>query len=277
MARKFLCASAILIFVSLALIWGCGGFARGAIGVVRIRGEIFRSDPIIEELHRYRDNPAVKAIVLELNTPGGSVVASQEIYREVLKAREKKPIVAVMREAAASGGYYIACAANRIVASPGTITGSIGVIAIFPNVEGLFDKIGVKYTVVKSSAFKDIGLPSREMTEEEKAVIQGVVDDDYRQFIKVVAEARNMSEEEVRKLADGRIYTGSQALNLGLVDELGNFQDGLDVAAKLGGIEGKPRILRLERRRFSLFGLLTERIEDWLTIGGRKVIVQYIM
>ncbi len=199
------------------------------------------SESIIEELRRAEGSPSVKAIVLRVNSPGGGVVASDEIYRALLEI--EKPVVVSMSEVAASGGYYISCGADEIVANPTTLTGSIGVIGASPNLEGLLDKIGIEVTVIKSGDMKDSLGPYREPTEEELEYYQRIIDEAYAQFVGIVAEGRDLPLEEVREIADGRVYTGLQALELGLVDQLGNFPEAIDLAAELGGIEGEPQII----------------------------------
>ncbi len=239
-------------------------FAFGdKIAIIEIRGLITQSQGIIDELHLHRDDERVKAIVLRIDSPGGGVGPSQEIYREVMKIKSenKKKVVTSMGSVAASGGYYIASASDLIVANPGTITGSIGVLMEFTNIEELFKKIGIKGVVIKSGEHKDLGSPFREMTPEERRLIQSVIDNVHQQFIQAVAEGRKMDRAKVTQVADGRILTGEQAKQLGLVDELGNLQDAIDAAAKLVGIEGKPQIV-YPKRKFSLLELLIEGITD---------------
>jgi protease-4 len=199
------------------------------------------SESIIEQLQRAEGSPSVKAIVLRVNSPGGGVVASDEIYHALLEIQ--KPVVVSMSEVAASGGYYISCGADEIVANPTTLTGSIGVIGTSPNLEGLLDKIGIQVTVIKSGDMKDALSPFREPTEEELEYYQTIIDEAYAQFVGIVAEGRDLPPDEVREIADGRVYTGLQALELGLVDELGNFPEAIDLAAELGGIDGEPQVI----------------------------------
>jgi len=233
-----------------------GRFAFGdKIAVVEISGVITQSSGIIEEIHQYLEDEGVKAIILRIDSPGGGVGPSQEIHREVLKVKTRKKVVTSMGSVAASGGYYIACASDLIVANPGTITGSIGVLMEFTNIEELFKKIGIKGVVLKSGEHKDIGSPFREMTPEEKKIIQAVIDNVHQQFIQAVAEGRKMDHSKVAQIADGRILTGEQAKQAGLVDQIGNLQDAIDTTAKLVGIEGKPNIL-YPKKRFSLWELL---------------------
>jgi protease-4 len=226
------------------------------VGVVIIAGVIDESREISEQLDRYDRDDDIKAIVVRIDSPGGSVVPAQEIYDKVLEVKKNKKVVISMGTLAASGGYYIASAADRIVANPGTITGSIGVIAQFPQIRELLDKIGIKSTVIKSGRFKDAGSPSREMTAGEKQLIQGIVDDIYRQFVEVVSLNRNKPEAEIEAIADGRIFTGRQALSLGLIDELGNMEHAIRVAAELSGIDGEPEVVYPKKKRSGLLGYL---------------------
>ena len=225
------------------------------IAVVDIKGVITSSRGIVEQIERLKENNDVKAIILRINSPGGGVGPSQEIYREVLRAKEKKKIIASMESVAASGGYYVACASDVIVANPGTITGSIGVVMEFSNVEDLLKKIGLRSYVIKSGKHKDIGSPVREMTPEEKAILQGVIDSVHSQFIRAVAEGRNMEEGKVKQIADGRIFSGEQAKELGLVDRLGGLQDAIEIAAEMVGIKGKPAVI-YPKKKLSLYELL---------------------
>ncbi len=229
------------------------------IGIVEIKGVITQSSPIIEELHRYEEDAEVKAIILRIDSPGGGVGPSQEIYREITKIKTKKKIITSMGSVAASGGYYIACASDLIVANPGTITGSIGVLMEFTNIEELLKKIGIKGVVIKSGEHKDIGSPFREMSQEEKRLIQGVIHNVHQQFIQAVIEGRKLDRAKVTQIADGRILTGEQAKQLGLVDQLGNLQDAIDTAAKLVGIKEKPMVI-YPKKRFSILELLIKDI-----------------
>jgi len=225
------------------------------IAVVEVKGVITQSSGIIEELQQYLEDDGVKAIILRIDSPGGGVGPAQEIYREIIKIKSKKKVVTSMGSVAASGGYYIACASDLIVASPGTITGSIGVIMEFSNFEELLKKIGIKGVVLKSGEHKDIGSPFREMTPEEKRIMQEVLDNVHQQFIQAVADGRKLDRSKVVQIADGRIFTGEQAKNLGLVDQMGNLQDTIDITAKMVGIVGKPIVL-YPKRRFSIWELL---------------------
>ena len=204
------------------------------------------SGDLVPLIRRAAANPDVAVLVLRLNSPGGSVVGSDEIYHALRQAQ--KPVVAFLQEVAASGAYYIGMAAEHIVANPNSLTGSIGVIGQFPNAEALMEKIGVQVTTIKSGKSKDIGNPFRAMSDDERAIFQDIVDETYGRFVDIVARGRNLPAETVRELADGRIYTGQRALELGLVDALGYQQDALDAAARLANIDGEPRVLHYRRR-----------------------------
>jgi protease-4 len=229
------------------------------IAIVEIRGVITQSSDIIEELHQYQEDAGVKAIILRIDSPGGGVGPSQEIHREILKLKTQKKVVTSMGSVAASGGYYIACASDLIVANPGTITGSIGVVMQFSNFEELLKKIGIKGVVLKSGEHKDIGSPFREMTPEEKKIMQGVIDNVHQQFIQAVADGRKMDLSKVTQIADGRILTGEQAKQLGLIDQIGNLQDTIDIVAKMVKIEGKPNVI-YPKKRFSIWELLMKKM-----------------
>jgi len=226
--------------------------ARDKLALVRIEGVITESEDIVRQIKKYREDSSIKGIVLRIDSPGGAVGPSQEIYKEVLKTTEGKKVVASMGGLAASGGYYIASAANRIFANPGTITGSIGVIMAFSNFEELMKKLGLKTTVIKSGKFKDVGSPVRELTEEERKILQSVSDDIHGQFIEAVAKGRNLKIESVKELADGRIFSGRQAKESGLIDELGTLEDAISYATKLAGIKDKAKIVQ-ERKEKNLF------------------------
>lgn len=231
-----------------SIIWG---YPRGA-------------DQIVQNLREIAKTPEIKAVVLRINSPGGTVGAVQEIYNEIKGVRSAgKKVVASLGDIAASGGYYIACAADKIVANPGTITGSIGVFLSVPDLSELFTKIGVRIEVIKSGPYKDIGSSSRPMKEEEKELLQKVVDDAYSQFLEAVKEGRKeaMKPEEVEKNAQGQIFTGREAKELGLVDELGGLEESIKLAANLAGIEGEPRIVTGKKPFFKIFELLQNKME----------------
>ncbi|HLG43878.1 MAG TPA: signal peptide peptidase SppA [Nitrospirales bacterium] len=234
-----------------------GRFGGDKVALIRIEGVIVDSREVIEELRRYKENSSIKAIVLRIDSPGGGVVPSQEIYTEVRKVRAdgKIKLVASMGNVAASGGYYIAAATDKIVANPGTLTGSIGVIMELANVKDLLEKVGVQSVVIKSGRYKDLASPFRAMSADEQALLQGVLDDVHAQFIEAVADGRSLDIEEIHDLADGRIFSGRQAKRLHLVDELGDLQDAIKLAARLVNIPGEPQVVEA-KKRFSLRSLL---------------------
>ncbi len=274
MARRSLKTGLLLLIVlGLAFFlgtylttWFIEGPPSGAnqIALVRVEGVIMAADDTVEQLRTFAENPAIKAILLRIDSPGGAVVPSQEIYDEVKKIRAagKQKLVVSMGTVAASGGYYIASASDKIVANPGTLTGSIGVIMELPNLEGLMKKIGVETTVIKSGAHKDLVSPFRTMGDAERQILQRVMDDVHDQFIQAVSDGRGLEKAVVTGLADGQVFTGRQAKEKGLIDELGSFEDAIKIAGELAGIVGRPTIVE-PKRPFSL--------SQWLTsmFGGR--------
>ncbi len=226
------------------------------VAVIRVEGAILDSRYVIKELKKYSRDSSVKAVVIRVDSPGGGVAASQEIFDEIIKIKEKKKVVVSMGSVAASGGYYISSPADSIVANAGTLTGSIGVIMELPNFEGLMEKIGVKSQIIKSGKHKDITSAFRSMTGEEKQILQALLDDVHDQFIQAVAESRDMDYKEIKKLADGRIFTGRKAKELGLVDELGNLEYAIKLAGKLSGIKGEPQVIS-KKDKLSFWDLLS--------------------
>ncbi len=218
---------------------GAGQGGAGNVGVVEISGMIASSKEIINDLKTFREDSNIKAIVLRIDSPGGGVGPSQEIYREVMKTRLIKKVVASLGSVAASGGYYSASACDGIMANPGTITGSIGVIMEYASFKDIIKKIGLTPVVIKSGEYKDMGSPLRDLEDSEKKLLQGVVDEIHYQFVKDVATGRNLDEEKMATLADGRIFTGARALDLQLVDRLGNLGDAVEWAGTLAGITGE--------------------------------------
>ncbi|MCX5845111.1 MAG: signal peptide peptidase SppA [Deltaproteobacteria bacterium] len=213
------------------------------VGVVKIEGFIGDTHDVVEQMNQFGKDDSIKAVILRIDSPGGGVASSQEIYQAVNDLKKKKKVVASMGSVAASGGYMVACATDKIVANPGTLTGSISAVMHFANVEELLKKVGLKASVVKSGKFKDIGSPVREMTPDEKALLQDLVDDISDQFIEMVSKDRNIPKENVRKIADGRVFTGRQAHKLGLVDYLGDMGYAVTLAGEMAGIKGKPDIV----------------------------------
>jgi len=230
------------------------------VAVVEVEGIIVDGTAAVRELREHADNPTIKAVILRVNSPGGVVAPTQEIFAAIQRARKAgKPVVATLGAVAASGGYYVAAAADRIYANPGTLTGSIGVVMQMANLEGLLKKVGVEYVVVKAGAFKDVGSFARTMSPEERKMLQALLDDVYSQFVDAVAEGRGLERKEVLAFAEGRIYSGQQALALKMVDELGGFEDAVEAAGKLANISGRPKLL-YPRKKFSFKDLLESRL-----------------
>lgn len=286
MRRGLLAAIAVtgLVFVAcFILILGIlvlaerGDFSLGAnrVALVEVEGLIVDAERVVRELEEHGEDPSIRAVVVRIQSPGGVVAPTQEIYDAIRRLREGgKPVVASMGAVAASGGYYLAAAADRIVANPGTLTGSIGVLIQLTDFEGLLKKVGVRHEVVKAGRLKDIGNIGRRITEEERAVLQALLDDMHDQFVTAVAQGRGLDRAAVVALADGRVYSGRRAKELGLVDTLGGLEDAVRLAGALAKIPGKPRLVR-PRRPFQLTDLL-----EWLEsrtplpglLGGRGVL-----
>jgi protease-4 len=251
----------LLVFLGLISFtmawWGKGALrAKEGVGVVEVKGLITESRPTLEKLHHFQEDQQIKAIVLRVNSPGGAVSPSQEIMREVEKVRQHKKVVASLGTLAASGGYYVACSSDLIMASPGTATGSIGVILKLANVQELVKKLGVEIYSLKAGALKDLGNPFRPLTDKDRTVLQQLLDNLHQQFIKDVARNRKIPLEKMKELGDGRIFTGEEAKQLGLVDEMGNFEDAVQKAGKLAGIKGKIEAIYPEKKGFSMWRLL---------------------
>ena len=253
----FLCIATAAILYGLTRSKGTL-LTGNAVGVIEMKGMIADSTEINNQLRDFLENDRIKAVVLRVDSPGGVVGPSQEIYEEVKKFSAKKKLIVSMGSVAASGGYYIAAPATMIYANPGTLTGSIGVLMKLSNVQGLLEKIGLSSFVLKSGKFKDSGSPVRPMTNEERQLFQGVIDSMHGQFVRAVAEGRKLPLETVRSLADGRILSGEQALQVKLVDKIGNFQDAVDAAAKMAGIEGKPKLVYPPEKKKSILSFLVE-------------------
>ncbi len=245
------------------------------VALIRIEGPIIDSKNAVDEIKEYVKDASVKAIVLRIDSPGGAVAPSQEIYAEVKKAVASKKVVVSMGSVAASGGYYIACPATTIIANPGTLTGSIGVIMEIPNIEGLMSKIGIRTEVIKSGDNKDIGSMFRTMKKEERELLQGVMDNVHDQFIRAVAEGRKMKIEDVRKIADGRIFTGEQATANGLVNELGTLDDAVRAAGKLAGIKDEPEVVT-KKEKLSFIDLLRNKFPREITDVFPTVKIKYL-
>jgi len=244
---------------------------KPGIGLVEVKGMILDSRETVRQLRHFLKNDDIRAVVLRVDSPGGVVAPSQEIYDEVRKFAAKKKIVVSMGSLAASGGYYISAPATLIYANPGTITASIGVIIKLSNIEALMDKIGIKATVIKTGRFKDSGSPVRELTEEDRAMFQSVIDSTHNQFVKAVASGRKLPEDEVRRIADGRVLSGEQALALKLVDRLGTLQDAIEEAGRLAGIKGEPEVILPPKRKLNYLDLLSGGMEETFEGALNKV------
>jgi protease-4 len=240
------------------------------VGLLEIKGIIIDSQETVKQVNDLKKDDRVKAVVLRIDSPGGVVGPSQEIHAEIKKLAAKKKVVVSMGSVAASGGYYIATAANSIYANPGTITGSIGVLMKFSNLEGLLGKIGMKAFTLKTGKFKDVGSPARPMTDQEKAMLQAVIDNTHSQFVRAVAEGRKLPEADVRTIADGRIFTGEQALALKLVDRIGTLQDAVEEAGRLGGISGEPQLIRPPKKKRLLLDMLVEETASRISGAVRQ-------
>jgi len=234
------------------------GLFEEKIGVVSINGTISSSKKISSELVKFAKDDSIRAIILRINSPGGGVGASQEIYREVQKITPQKPVVVSMGSVAASGGYYVAAPATKIVSNPGTITGSIGVFIKFVRLEELLNKIGVDLEIVKSGEFKDMGSPDRKLTQRDRDILDALIKDLQGQFVTAVASGRNLSVEKVQEIADGRIFSGARAKDLGLVDFMGNFQDAVEIAKKIVGIKGDVALVYPKKSTGELWNLFLE-------------------
>ena len=290
MARKQNIVTALLItsvfFISTLLLVIAYKYIRGEsidisdgkplIAVVELSGPIYESKSIIRQFKKYGENEDIDAILFRISSPGGGVSASQEIYHEVKRVRDSgMPILASFGSVAASGGYYIALGADKIMANPATVTGSIGVIVGLPNYEGLMNKLGLSFVNITSGPLKDSGSPYRKLRKDDRDVFQEVVDDLYDQFVKTVSVERGLTIERVREIADGRIYSGNQAKNIGLIDTLGTYQDALDYVVELAGLTGKPKIIKEKRRKSSLFDLLFGDARNVLRVLDRVALPEY--
>jgi len=234
---------------------------------------------VVRQLTQYAEDEEIPAIVLRIDSPGGGVAAAQEIYRAVLRTREyDKKVVASMGSVAASGGYYIAAAADTIVANPGTITGSIGVIMKLFHMEEVLDRFGLRFETIQTGKYKDTGSISRAMTEDERALLQAVIDNVYDQFVDAIVEMREIEREGILELADGRIFTGQQALEYGLVDLLGSYQDAIDLAAEMVGMEQNPPVVKERTKVLDVLDLLFEHARSVLSVGsGPRLSLQYLL
>ncbi len=235
---------------------------KGKIAIVELDFAIIDSKPIVRQFKKYREDKTIKAIVLHVNSPGGGVAASQEMYEEVKKTRDSgKPVIVSFGSIAASGGYYVACGGSLIVSNPGTLTGSIGVIISIVNFKELTDKLGIKDLTIKSGELKDAGNPMREANEKDKAYFQEIVDDSYEQFLDVVSKERKIDKEDLRKIANGRVFTGRQAKEIKLVDSIGTLEDAIRIAGVMANIEGEPAIVK-EKGKRNIFDYIIENMSN---------------
>ena len=262
-------AALVLLFFTFIAGMGCGllmsgeyGFPTGdKVAVLKIEDVIIDDQDYLESLSKIKEDKQVKAVVVRIDSPGGAVGPSQEIYSELRKLNKDMPVIASIGSVGASGGYYIACAARKIFANPGTITGSIGVVAEFASYEKLLEWAKVDVEVIKSGKYKDVGSPFREMTDEDREYMQGLMNSVYTQFKSAVAESRNLDMAEVDKIADGKVFTGEQAKQLKLIDETGTMNDAIDLAAKTAGIKGQPDIVYYPKKKSQFLELLQSKLD----------------
>lgn len=262
-------AALVLLFFTFIAGMGCGllisgeyGFPTGdKVAVLKVEDVILDDQAYLESLSKIKEDKQVKAVVVRIDSPGGAVGPSQEIYSELRKLNKDMPVIASIGSVGASGGYYIACAARKIFANPGTITGSIGVVAEFASYEKLLEWAKVDVEVIKTGKYKDVGSPFREMTDEDREYMQGLMNNVYSQFKSAVAESRNLDMAEVDKIADGKIFTGEQAKQLKLIDETGTMNDAIDLAAKTAGIKGQPDIVYYPKKKSQFLELLQSKLD----------------
>lgn len=255
----FFCMFIFAIIALMSLLRGENELTLSpGIGLVEVKGLIIDPLETVKQLHDFGKDDKVKAVVVRIDSPGGVVGPSQEIWSALKRLKEKKPVVVSMGSVAASGGYYIAVPANLIYANPGTITGSIGVLMKFSNLEGLMEKVGMKAFTLKTGKFKDVGSPARTMSEAEKAMLQSVIESTHGQFVRAVAEGRKLPEAKVREIADGRIFSGEQALANKLIDRLGTLQDAVLEAGRLGGLSGEPEVIKPPKKKSYFLDMLVE-------------------
>jgi protease-4 len=265
----FLFVLAVFSLVYIALHAGAGGSISGfgdKIAVVDLDGVILTPTPVANQLKKFADDDSIKAIILHVNSPGGGVAASEEIYREVKRIRDqkKKPIVVSIETVGASGAYYVSSAANKIYADKGSVVGSIGVIAEWVNYGELLQWAKMKAVVLKAGEFKDTGNPTRDLTPAERQYLQGMIDDMHTQFIQAVADGRSLKFDDVKAIANGKVWTGEQALPMKLVDQLSDFQGAVEETAKSVGIKGEPTLVRPEKDQRTLLDLLFGDVSKYI-------------
>lgn len=254
-----LCLAALIVSTQPDEEWDLSFSSGDQVAMLEVYGTIYDAKPFVDQLKTFRKQSQIKALVLHINSPGGGAAASQEIYKEILRFKKEshKKVVAAMGSVAASGGYYIACAADKIVANPATITGSIGVIAEWINWGELMNWAKLKNEIIKSGEFKDAGNPFRPLTDSERRYFQGLIDGLYSQFVNDVALGRHMKVPEIKSLADGRVFTGEDAQQKGLVDELGTLQDAIRLAGKIANLRGEPKVVTIKKKKASVWDILT--------------------
>ena len=262
-------------FFALLIAFRAGSMSNGfdnqgmgkKVGIIQVSGPIISSNTIVKDLENYRNRKDISAILVRIDSPGGLVAPTQEIYEKIKAIKEEKPIIASMGSVAASGGYYIALGADSIIANQGTIVGSIGVIMNYPVMTELLDKVGIEFETVKSGELKDVGSYSRQVTEADRKHLNDMVNDMYGQFVNAVSENRSLTKEEVVKIADGRVYTGKQSKELGLIDVIGTFEDAVLIAGTMGQITGKPKTVQVNKKRPSVLdwftGNLGQTVRGW--------------
>ncbi len=232
------------------------------VGIIKINGPIITSESTVSQLEKFKNRKDISAIVLRIDSPGGLVAPTQEIYEKVKSLRGIKPVVASMGSVAASGGYYIALGSDTLIANPGTIVGSIGVIMNYPIATELLGKVGIKFETVKSGGLKDVGSYSREVTDADRKHLNDMVTNIHSQFVLAVGENRSIKRSELIKLADGRVFTGLQSKELGLIDLLGTYEDAIALAGLMSKIKGKPRTIQINKKNNSFLDLFTSNLEQ---------------
>lgn len=248
------------------------GRGNQKIAIVDLDFTIYTSEPIVRQFKKYREDKTIKAILLRINSPGGGVAASQEMYEAIKKTRDEgKPVIVSIGSIGASGAYMAACGSSYIVSNPGSVVGSIGVIANFVTIKDLADKLGIKDITIKSGKLKDAGNPMREANPDDLAYFQEIVDDDYEQFLELVSRERKIDMDSLKLIANGRVFTGRQSLKLKLVDTLGTYEDAIKIACKFANIEGEPVIVR-EKQRYNVLELFIENLSNMGFMGLRKQI-----
>jgi protease-4 len=254
-----------------------GGLSLGKkVGLIEITGTIIEPTEYVGQITDFGEDSSIRALVVRVESPGGGVAASQEIYEALRNVRDSgTPVIVSMGGIAASGGYYVACGADSILANPGTLTGSIGVIMNFPMARELMRKVGLEWEVLKTGEFKDTGSFARPMTDRERALLEEILFDVYDQFVSVVSTERNMTVDEVKKIADGSVYTGRQALEMGLVDRLGGLRDAIDLAADMGGISGKPTVVKPRKDLWTIWDLIEELVGTASRMANSSASLEY--